>query len=72
LQYFNNLIKINNITYSKNGTEGITSIQGGSIGTSGYDELVISTYNGMFLIKYWIAYTGLCKNPKLFKDGYLV
>lgn len=30
----------------KNGTEGITSIQGGCIGTPGYDELVISTYNG--------------------------
>jgi hypothetical protein len=32
--------------YSKNGAEGITSIQGGCIGTAGYDEIVVSTYNG--------------------------
>jgi len=30
----------------KNGNESITSIQGGCIGTAGFDEIVVSTYNG--------------------------
>lgn len=32
--------------FKKNGNEGITSIQEGCVGTSGFDEIVVSTYNG--------------------------
>ena len=31
---------------SKNGNESVTSIQGGCVGTAGYDEIIVSTYSG--------------------------
>lgn len=39
-------VDLEKFLYLKNGNEGVTSIQGGSIGTSGFDEIVVSTYNG--------------------------
>jgi Bardet-Biedl syndrome 7 protein len=34
------------VKYTYNGNEGLTSIQGGCVGTAGFDEIVASTYNG--------------------------
>ncbi|CAF0705971.1 unnamed protein product [Brachionus calyciflorus] len=34
------------LKFTYNGNEGVTSIQGGCVGSSGYDEIVVSTYNG--------------------------
>jgi hypothetical protein len=38
---------MNHVFHFKNGTDSITSIQGGCIGTAGFDEIVVSTYNGI-------------------------
>ena len=34
------------LKYNYAGQEGVSCVQGGCIGTSGYDELVVGTYNG--------------------------